>query len=100
MAKVIMMYQHPIEKERFDNYYFGTHTALASKVPHVKHFSIQKVVKTNKEGFNLYLVSEIEFESAEECEAVMNSAEWKEMERDASNLVPFLAQPPLVIMTQ
>ncbi|WP_169907824.1 EthD family reductase [Priestia abyssalis] len=100
MAKMIIMYQHPTDKERFNDHYFGTHTALASKVPHVKHFSIHQVSKTNKEGLDLYLISEIEFESAEECEAVMNSAEWKEMERDASNLAHFLADPPLVIMTQ
>lgn len=99
MAKVMIMYQHPIEKERFDDHYFGTHTALANKVPHVKNFSIHKVAKTNQKGLDLYLISEIEFESAEECEAVLNTAEWKAVEQDTSNLIPFLTGPPLVIMT-
>ncbi|HWO96400.1 MAG TPA: EthD family reductase [Bacillus sp. (in: firmicutes)] len=100
MAKVIIMYRHPTDKERFDDHYFGTHTALASKVPHVKCFSVHQVAKTNKKELDLYLISEIEFESAEECEAVLNTAEWKAVEQDASNLALFLAEPPLVIRTR
>lgn len=99
MAKMIIMYQHPTDKERFNDHYFGTHTALANKVPHLKHFSIHQVAKTNKEGFDLYLISEMEFESTEEIEAVMKTAEWKALEEDASNLTTFLSEPPLVIMT-
>lgn len=99
MAKIMILYQKPKEKERFDDHYFGTHTALANKVPHIKRFSIHQVAKTNEAELDFYVMSEIEFESPEECEAVMTTEEWKAMERDAANLFPFLTAPPLVIMT-
>ncbi|WP_409253908.1 EthD family reductase [Bacillus sp. SCS-153A] len=96
MPKVIVMYEHPKDKEGFDHYYFNQHTPLVDKVPHVGSASVQKVLNTQNTDLQLYIVTEIVFEDKAGMKAAFTSSEWQEVTNDVPNLLPFLEKPPII----
>lgn len=100
MAKMIVMYETPKDKEGFESYYFNSHIPLAEKLPNVKSSSINRVVNVQNSDLNLYLIAEIEFENVEDLQEALRSEEGKKVTDDLKNILPFLEKPPIVTITQ
>lgn len=100
MAKMIVMYETPKDKEGFENYYFNVHIPIVEKLQNVKGSSINRVVNVQNSDLNLYLIAEIEFENVETLQEALRSDIGREVTDDLKNIMPFLEKPPIVTITQ
>lgn len=100
MAKFVVMYQQPKEKEKFDTYYQNTHMPLVNQMPNIKSAAVHYVVNTQNSEADYYLVAELEFENVEILQASFATPEGKKVREDGQNLAPFLHQPPTVLITK
>lgn len=100
MAKMIVMYEEPKDKEGFENHYFSVHIPIAEKLPNIIGSSIHRVVNTRNSDLNLYLIAELEFENLDVLQEALGSQAGKELTNDTKNLLPFLEKPPIVTFTQ
>lgn len=100
MAKFIVLYEEPKDKEGFDAYYKETHIPLVGNMPNIKSTSIDYVVKQGDAPAGFYLHVEIEFETLDHLNAAFASEAGKQVMADGANLAPFLNSPPQVLITQ
>lgn len=100
MAKMIVMYEQPKDKEAFDNYYFNVHIPIAEKLPNVVGSTVSRVANVQNTDLDLYLIAEIEFESLDVLMEALGSDIGKQVTGDLKNLMPFLEKPPIVTMTE
>ncbi|MFS0862867.1 EthD family reductase [Fredinandcohnia sp. 179-A 10B2 NHS] len=96
MAKVIVMYDQPTDKEAFEKYYFEAHVPLAQKVPNLIGAEIHRVLQSiNNEG-DPYLFVELHFENPDTMSLALSSPEWEATAGDVQNLMPYLSKPPVI----
>ena len=100
MAKFIVLYTQPKDKEGFEKYYQETHMPLVRQIPNIKGASVSYVVNTQNAEADFHLIAELEFEDVQVLQASMSSAEGKKVQEDAINIVPFLHKPPMVLITK
>ncbi|MBS4214424.1 EthD family reductase [Neobacillus rhizophilus] len=100
MAKMIIMYEQPIDKEAFDQHYFNVHVPLGKKIPNILRESVRYVLQTQNTDLNLYLITELEFESVDTLTQALASPEAKAAEEDGPNLMRFLKKPPIITIVE
>ncbi|WP_216831759.1 EthD family reductase [Alkalihalobacterium elongatum] len=98
MAKLLVVYDQPTNKEGFDAHYFGTHIPLAEKLPNVKSVQANRVLGVQNSDLNPYLVVQIEFDNMEELNQNMGSPQGKELTADGKNLMEFISKPPTIMI--
>ncbi len=100
MAKFMVLYQQPKDKEKFDDYYQNIHMPLVQQMPNIKKAAVQHVVSTQNTDAGYYIIAELEFETLEILQAAFETPEGKNVQEDGRNLAPFLNQPPTVLITK
>jgi uncharacterized protein (TIGR02118 family) len=98
MAKLLVVYDQPTNREGFDGHYFGTHIPLAEKLPDIKSVQANRVLGVQNSELNPYLVVQLEFENAEELNRNLASRQGQELTADVKNLLKFLPKPPAIII--
>ncbi|GGA91560.1 EthD family reductase [Ornithinibacillus halotolerans] len=96
MAKMVIMYEQPKDKEKFDEHYFNVHVPLGKKLPNIINSSVERVVDSQNTDLNLYLITIIEFENLEKLKEAFESPEARENEADFQNFFHFLEKPPII----
>ncbi len=86
MVKVIVIYGHPTDPEAFEKYYSETHLPIAAQIPGIAKVELTKVLGT-PDGAQAtdYRMAEVYFNSMEELQAGMGSAEGQATVSDLSN---------------
>ncbi len=86
MVKVIVIYGHPTDPEAFEKYYNETHLPIAAQIPGIAKVELTKVLGT-PDGSQAtdYRMAEVYFNSMEELQAGMSSAEGQATVSDLSN---------------
>ena len=63
-AKLLVLYKHPENPEHFQQHYFGTHVALAKRIPDLKRYEVSAGPVATPQGASQYhLVAELTFDS-------------------------------------
>lgn len=74
MAKLVALYQHPVDASAFDTAYFGTHLPLIAKVPGLQKTVITRFGRTlSGEGF--YMMAEMFFADSDSLKSGLRSPE-------------------------
>jgi uncharacterized protein (TIGR02118 family) len=100
MAKLIMMYEQPKDKEGFEKHYFNVHVPLGRKMPNIKSESIHRVIQSQNTDLNLYLLVELEFENIQLLYDALASPEAKSAEEDGEILFEYLHRPPIITIVE
>jgi uncharacterized protein (TIGR02118 family) len=86
MVKLVVNYGAPEDPGAFDQYYASTHIPLVEKIPNLRRFEAGKVVGTpDGSPAPFYFMAELCFDSAEELEAALGSAEGQAAGADVGN---------------
>jgi uncharacterized protein (TIGR02118 family) len=86
MVKLVVAYGAPDDPATFDRYYAETHIPLVDQIPNLRRFESGKVVGTpDGSPAPYYYLAELGFDSAEELEASMASAEGHAAGSDVAN---------------
>ncbi|MFC3883355.1 EthD family reductase [Bacillus songklensis] len=96
MAKIMIMYPIPTNKEQFDKLYFEEHVPLTKQLKGVTNTFVNKVVQNVNPNQPFYLIVELEFESLDELLHTTATPEWEKIGEDAKRLTPYLPEPPAV----
>ena len=76
MVKLVVCYGQPEDSASFDRHYAETHVPLVHKIPNLRRFEAGKVLGTpDGAPAPYYYIAELSFDSAEELQAAMGSAE-------------------------
>ncbi|HEY9679436.1 MAG TPA: EthD family reductase [Drouetiella sp.] len=86
MVKLVALYKKPADTQDFDNQYFNTHLPLANKMPGLKKVEVARVTGTPGGESEYYLMTELYFDSKEDLQTAMSSAEGRAA---AKNLMSF-----------
>jgi uncharacterized protein (TIGR02118 family) len=72
---VTVLYGHPTDPDAFDAYYRDTHAPLVEAISVLKGFTARKVASLDENPPPYHLIAELSFDSAEDLQAGMGSAE-------------------------
>ncbi|KHE67368.1 EthD family reductase [Halobacillus sp. BBL2006] len=100
MAKIIVLYEHPVDKNGFEEHYFNVHVPLVQKIPHLKDASINRVVQSQNTDLDLYLIAQLEFENMEELNEMFVTVEGKSVLGDVEKLKNYLGKNPIISITE
>ncbi|WP_077211634.1 EthD family reductase [Bacillus dakarensis] len=95
MAKLIVMYEEPKDKDGFEKHYHDVHIPLVRKMPNIREVAVQRVLQTQNSDVNYYLVAELIFEDMETLSKAFASPDAQAAQNDMANLLPFLNKPPV-----
>jgi uncharacterized protein (TIGR02118 family) len=98
MAKLLVVYDQPTNKEGFDGHYYSTHIPLAEKLPSIKSVEANRVLGVQNSELNPYLVVQLDFENIEELNKNLSSPQGQELTADVKNLLEFLPKPPAILI--
>ena len=96
MAKMVIMYEEPKDKKKFDEHYFNVHVPLGRNIPNIIKDSVHRVVGSQNTHLNLYLITILEFENMEKLQEAFASPEAKLAEEDGQNFFQYLEKPPII----
>lgn len=82
MITMVVFYKEPPDREKFDKHYFGTHVPLCQKMPGLVKAEISRFSGKNAP---YYLMATFYFNSKEERNAALNSAEGQATSADLPN---------------
>jgi uncharacterized protein (TIGR02118 family) len=86
MVKLVVVYGPPEDPTSFDEYYASTHAPLARKIPGLRRFEAGKVLGTpDGAPAPFYFLAELSFDSADELQTAMVTAEGQAAAADLSN---------------
>jgi len=84
MIKMIALYKHPQDKEKFDEYYFNTHGPLTEKIPGLVKMDVTKITGSPMGGEGkYYMMAEMYYEDMASFKAAMKTEEAKASGKDA-----------------
>jgi uncharacterized protein (TIGR02118 family) len=76
MVKLVVAYGNPEDPAAFDQHYADTHRPLAEKIPNLRRFEAGKVLGTpDGSPAPYYFIAELSFDSVEELQTSLGSAE-------------------------
>lgn len=76
MVKLVVCYGTPQDPAEFDQHYAETHVPLVDKIAHMRRFEHGKVLGTPEGSAPpFYYIAELSFDSMEDLQAAMGSAE-------------------------
>ena len=86
MAKLTVLYGHPIDPAAFEEYYADNHLPLVEKIPNLRQFEAGKVIPT-PDGSEppYYWIAELWFESLEQLQSSLGSPEGRAAAEDIQN---------------
>jgi uncharacterized protein (TIGR02118 family) len=86
MVKLVVAYGKPQDTDTFDAYYANTHAPLAKKIPGLRRFEYGKVIGT-PDGSEppYYFLATLYFDSPEDLQSGMASAEGRAAGDDVAN---------------
>ncbi|HSC05133.1 MAG TPA: EthD family reductase [Solirubrobacteraceae bacterium] len=86
MVKLVVSYGTPENPSAFDQHYAETHVPLVHKIPNLRRFEAGKVLGTpDGSPAPFYFMAELWFDSAQDLEAAMGSAEGQAAGADVAN---------------
>lgn len=87
MATLLVLYGTPTDGTAFDDYYFGTHVALAKKIPNLARYSVTTSPPTGPDGSAspYHMVATLEFDSLADLGAGLGAPEGKAAAGDLAN---------------
>lgn len=97
---MVIMYEEPTDKEKFDQHYFNVHVPLGRKIPNIIKDSVHRVVDSQNTYLNFYLMTILEFENIEKLQEAFASPEAKQAEKDGPNLFKYLEKPPIITIIE
>jgi uncharacterized protein (TIGR02118 family) len=86
MVKLLVAYGKPQDTDTFDAYYANTHAPLAEKIPGLRKFEHGKVLGTpDGSDAPYYFLATLYFDSPEDLQAGLSSAEGQAAAGDLEN---------------
>jgi uncharacterized protein (TIGR02118 family) len=86
MAKLVVLYKTPEDKQAFDAYYAATHIALARKIPGLRKYEINRGDVGSPAGLSpIHLVAILSFDSLADIQAGLASPEGQAAAGDLAN---------------
>ncbi len=85
MQIVTVLYGHPTDPDAFDAYYHDTHAPLVDAIGGPKSWTARKVAALDENPPPYYLIAELSFDSTEDLQAGMGSAEGQAAAADVPN---------------
>lgn len=86
MVKLIVSYGHPNDVDAFESYYANTHLPIASKIQGISKLELTKCIGTpDGSKPSQYRTAELYFDSIEELQKQMGSAEGQAAVADIPN---------------
>ncbi|MBO8157011.1 MAG: EthD family reductase [Bacillaceae bacterium] len=83
MVKVIALYKHPEDKEKFDEHYFNTHAPITAKIPGLRKMEVTRIVGSAMGGeADYYLMCEMYYDSHEAMKQAMKTDEARASGKD------------------
>jgi uncharacterized protein (TIGR02118 family) len=83
MAKLIALYKHPENKEKFDEHYFNTHAPITAKIPGLREMKVTRITGSPMGGEGkYYLMCEMYYDSHEAMVQALKSDEGKASGKD------------------
>ena len=83
--RLVVTYGHPEDPEAFDAYYHGTHIPLVRKMPGLRRVTTGKAQPVDPRTPAPYLITEMDWDSAEEMGASFASPEGRATAADVPN---------------
>ncbi|QSS99930.1 EthD family reductase [Pontibacillus sp. ALD_SL1] len=100
MAKILVMYPQPTDKQKFKDQHEEVHIPLVNSVEGVRNTVIHSVGQTVNVKEDVYLVVEIEFDNQEILQQALSSDQWQKVQADVDNLMEYLTEAPSMIITE
>ena len=86
MARLVVLYKTPKNKDAFDRYYHATHVPLAKKMPGLRNYDIsQGAIQTPSGPADVHLVATLTFDSVQAITSALSSAEGQAAAGDLAN---------------
>jgi uncharacterized protein (TIGR02118 family) len=86
MVKLVVAYGAPEDSAAFDQHYANTHVPLVHKIPNLRRFEAGKILGTpDGAPAPFYYLAELLFDSMDELQAAMGSAEGQAAGGDVAN---------------
>ena len=85
MHILTVLYGHPDDPAAFDAHYEGTHVPLVDKIDGLRSWTRRKVTSMDDNPPPYYLIAELTFDSQEQLQASMGSAEGQAAANDVPN---------------
>lgn len=86
MVKLVVTYGAPDDPAAFEQHYTSTHIPLVDKIPNLRRFEAGKVLGTpDGSPAPFFFMAELWFDSAQDLEAAMGSAEGQAAGADVAN---------------
>lgn len=86
MVKLVVSYGAPEDPAAFEQHYASTHVPLVEKIPNLRRFEAGKILGTpDGSPAPVYYLAELWFDSPQELEAAMGSAEGQAAGADVAN---------------
>jgi len=83
LVKLIALYKHPENKQKFDDHYFDTHSPITAKIPGLLKMEVTKIVGSPMGGEGkYYLMCEMVYENHEALKQAMKTDEAKASGKD------------------
>jgi uncharacterized protein (TIGR02118 family) len=89
MAKLVVLYGHPEDRNAFEDYYANEHLPLAQKMPNVRQAELSRVLGTpDDDQAPYYRVAEMTYDSVEDAQGALDSENGRAVLADLSNFAP------------
>jgi uncharacterized protein (TIGR02118 family) len=86
MAKILALYNKPVDPAAFDRYYFSTHIPIARKIPGLRRYEISTGPVLTPQGESPYhLAAVLSFDSMATIREALASAEGQATANDLAN---------------
>ena len=86
MAKLIALYNKPIDAVAFDKYYYATHVPIAKKIPGLRRYEVSDGSVSGVNGDSSYhLAAILTFDSMSDLRGALRSAEGQATAADLGN---------------
>jgi len=86
MAQVLVIYEQPADKAKFDRHYFSTHVPLAKQIPGLQRYEVSRGPITGDPGAeSFHLVATLSFPSMKVLQAALDSPQCKAATDDLKN---------------
>lgn len=85
MIKLMVLYGPPEDPTAFEEYYLGTHTPLAEKIPGLRKLEFSRTATLDGAASPYHLIAELTFDDAGALQAAFASDEGKAAAADVAN---------------
>lgn len=91
LARLLVIYGQPSDPVTFERYYYETHVPLVQQLPGLQAFWVSQGSVSASGDSPCHLVAEIAFDSMDDLESALSSAEGVAVREDVTNFAEGLA---------